>query len=97
RRICLDSFSTSTSKMTPTMNRLPETLGATGLTTSTPNVLLLHARLTPDDVDCTTLALPSLQTANGRCSEADSACTAVGALLPVTSGRFWHRSVPRDF
>ena len=25
RRICLDSFSTSTSKMTPTMNRLPET------------------------------------------------------------------------
>ena len=49
-------------------------------------------------VDCTTLAGPSLPTVNGRCSEVDSsAFTAVDALLPVTSGRFWHRSVPRDF
>src|SRR5208282_4551736 len=83
--------------MTPTMNRLPETLGTTGLTTSTPNVLLLHARLTPDDVDCTTLALPSLQTANCRFFEVDSAFAAVDALLPVTSDRIWYRSAPRNF
>jgi len=47
-------------RWTDCRKRLPETLGPTGLTTSTPNVLLLHARLTPDDVDCTTLARPSL-------------------------------------
>ena len=78
-------------RWTDCRKRQPETLGTTGLTTSTPNVLLLHARLTPDDVDCTTLCLT--KSSNGQRTMIWSGL-CLHSCRRTSAGHFWSILAP---